>query len=313
MTDTRQRVLVVDDDPALAAGLGELLSQEGYRVSIVHEGRAAIEKASGRPPDLVILDVQLPDRSGFEVLRQLRAAGFRRKILMLSSLRDEVHKVVGLDAGANDFITKPFAPQELVARVRSHLRDQQADVGGSATGSRGQRRLLRAIVFMDMEGYSRRVSRNEALGLSLLGILRRTLVRTIRRHNGSIIDSPGDAFMASFESALQAVECGLDVHRRLERRNRSVPTVERIRVRVGVHFGDVLEIGDALRGNTVNIASRLEEIGRPGSLTVSEEVLHAVEGRLACTVRRVGVRRFKNIHQSKTVYRILPSPSPAQR
>jgi len=306
MTVLRQRVLVVDDDPAVAKGLRQLLSREGYRVSVAHEGRVAIERISANPPDLVILDVRLPDRSGFEVLRQIRTTGFRQKVLLLSSLDDEVHKVVGLEAGANDYITKPFAAQELVARVRSHLRDQPEDARALGTILGRPRRVLRTVMFLDMEGYSRRVNRNEAKGLALLGILRRTVAQAIRRHHGSIVDSPGDGVMASFESALQAVQCGLDIHRRLEERNRSVSASEKIRVRAGVHFGDVLKLGNALRGNTVNIAARLQESGRPGSLTVSEEVLHAVEGRMQCVVRRVGLRRFKNIREPKTVYRLLP-------
>ena len=171
---------------------------------------------------------------------------------------------------------------------------------------------MRTILFADMEGYSRRVDRNEALGLALLAVLRRTVTQAIVRHNGVIIDSPGDGFMASFESALQAVRCGLDLHRRFERRNRSVPPVERIRVRVGIHFGDVLEIRGAIRGTTVNIAARLQELGRPGTLTVSEEVLHAVEGRIPCVTRRMGVRRLKNIRRPTMVYRLMLPPSPSQ-
>ena len=313
MTLKRERVLVVDDDPALAAGVRELLSLEGYRVSVLHDGRAAVDRISSRPPDLVVLDVQLPDRSGFEVLREVRATGFRRKILLLSSFGDEVHKVLGLDAGANDYLTKPFSPQELVARVRSHLRDQSDRVEAPREGLRKPRRVLRTIMFLDMVGYSRTVSRNEALGLALLKIFRRNVGAAIHRHGGAIIDSPGDGFMAAFESALQAVQCGLDLLRRLEDRNQSVKRAERIRVRVGIHFGDVLQTADALRGNTVNIAARLQEIGRPGSLTVSEEVFQAVEGRISCGVRRVGTRRLKNIRQPKTLYRLILTPSPATR
>jgi len=313
MTHLRQHVMVVDDDPALAAGVGELLTQEGYRVTIAYTGLAAMRKMAARPPDLVILDVQLPDRSGFEVLRQLRSRGFQQKILMLSSVRNEVHKVVGLDAGADDYITKPFSPQELVARVRSHLRERpwRSDLPEVAQGPR--RRMLRAIMFMDMEGYSRRINRDEALGLALLEVLRRTVSRAIHRYGGTIIDSPGDAVMAAFESALEAVRCGFMIQRQLDRRNRSVSGHEHIRLRVGIHAGDVLKVGNALRGNTVNIAARLQAIGQPGSLTVSEEVLEAVRGRHPCTVRRIGVRQLKNIRQPKTVYMLRSLQSSARR
>jgi two-component system response regulator MprA len=118
------RILVVDDERAVRESLRRALELEGYDVDLAADGRAALERLSGAevPPDAVILDVLMPGPDGLEVCRQLRAAGNRVPVLMLTA-RDEVEsRVAGLDAGADDYVTKPFALDELLARLRALLR-----------------------------------------------------------------------------------------------------------------------------------------------------------------------------------------------
>ncbi len=115
-------ILVVDDDPKICLLLRRALTYAGYRVHEARTGKEALEVAEAAKPDLIILDVMLPDISGFEVCRQLRAAGAEVLILMLTA-RDEVSdKVRGLDSGADDYLVKPFSLEELLARVRALLR-----------------------------------------------------------------------------------------------------------------------------------------------------------------------------------------------
>ena len=123
------RVLVVDDDPAVSGALNRALRLEGYEVSLAADGPKALEEIAIRPPDAVILDIGLPVVDGLEVCRRLRAAGDDTPVLMLTA-RDAINdRVQGLDAGADDYLVKPFALAELLARLRALLRRRPEDAG----------------------------------------------------------------------------------------------------------------------------------------------------------------------------------------
>jgi len=120
------RVLIVEDEPALARGLADHLRDESYEVRVVGRGDRAFSAARDFRPHLIVLDIVLPGRSGLDVLRDLRAAGDRVAVLMLSARGEVVDRVVGLELGADDYLAKPFAPRELSARVRALLRRASA-------------------------------------------------------------------------------------------------------------------------------------------------------------------------------------------
>jgi DNA-binding response OmpR family regulator len=117
----QETILVVDDEPAIVQVIRERLEKEGYRVRAAGDGRAALEAAGDEQPDLVILDLMLPEIDGFEVLRRLRQ-GPDLPVIVLTARDDDVDIVVGLELGADDYVVKPFNPRELVARVRAVLR-----------------------------------------------------------------------------------------------------------------------------------------------------------------------------------------------
>jgi two-component system KDP operon response regulator KdpE len=118
---TMFRILVVDDEPSILATMAPLLRARGYEVATAASGHAALAAASQLPPHLVILDLGLPDLDGVEVCRRLRE-GRSQPILVLSARGHEADKVAALDAGADDYVTKPFGAEELLARVRAALR-----------------------------------------------------------------------------------------------------------------------------------------------------------------------------------------------
>jgi DNA-binding response OmpR family regulator len=127
------RILIVEDDPAIAIALEDDLRMEGYSVELVHDGEAASQRGRREAFDLILLDVMLPKKDGFEVCRELRRAGVESIILMLTARTQEAEKVLGLDIGADDYVTKPYSPKELRARIRAFLRrvapeDSTADV-----------------------------------------------------------------------------------------------------------------------------------------------------------------------------------------
>lgn len=131
MTDTdpaAARVLVVDDDPTVLDVVARYLHRDGHRVACAADGPAALDQAARAMPDLVVLDLMLPGMNGLEVCRRLRESG-PVAVVMLTALGEETDRVVGLETGADDYVTKPFSPRELALRVRSVLRRVRGEPG----------------------------------------------------------------------------------------------------------------------------------------------------------------------------------------
>ena len=116
------RILVVEDEPGIALGLEDDLKMEGYEVEVLGDGAEAARRARQAAFDLILLDVMLPGKDGFEVCRELRRAGLRTPILMLTARTQEAEKVLGFELGADDYVTKPFGTRELRARIKALLR-----------------------------------------------------------------------------------------------------------------------------------------------------------------------------------------------
>lgn len=116
------RILVVEDEPGIALGLEDDLRMEGYEVEVIADGAVASRRAREAVFDLILLDVMLPGKDGFEICRELRRHGLRTPILMLTAKTQEAEKVMGLEMGADDYVTKPFGTRELRARIKALLR-----------------------------------------------------------------------------------------------------------------------------------------------------------------------------------------------
>src|SRR5690625_618160 len=119
-----QKILVVDDEQPIADILKFNLEKEGYEVIVAHDGDEAIRLAEEEDPDLMLLDIMLPNKDGNEVLREIRKTK-NMPIIMLTAKDSEIDKVLGLELGADDYVTKPFSNRELIARVKANLRRQQ--------------------------------------------------------------------------------------------------------------------------------------------------------------------------------------------
>jgi DNA-binding response OmpR family regulator len=145
-------VLIVEDDEAIAMPLVRTLGREGYDVDRVEEGSAAVERALAGGVDLMILDLGLPDIDGLEVCRQVRAGGYGGGVLILTARGGELDRVVGLDVGADDYMSKPFGLAELLARTRALLRRS-----GSARPAAGAEQSTEAESGLRIEADARRV------------------------------------------------------------------------------------------------------------------------------------------------------------
>jgi two-component system, OmpR family, KDP operon response regulator KdpE len=123
------RILVVDDEPAIRRFLRTSLTAQGYQIIEAETAKAALEAMRRNQPDVLVLDLGLPDRDGFEVIQELRGAGSALPIIVLSSRADEAGKVRALDLGADDYVTKPFGVEEFLARLRTALRHRRQQQG----------------------------------------------------------------------------------------------------------------------------------------------------------------------------------------
>ena len=129
--ESKVSILVVEDDPSILFGLTEVFEAEGFEVAGCERGDEAEQKIAETLPDLIVLDVMLPGKNGYQICKNLRDGKCRVPILMLTSKGQEIDKVVGLDAGADDYVTKPFGVRELVARVNALLRRSGAGSSGN--------------------------------------------------------------------------------------------------------------------------------------------------------------------------------------
>ncbi len=124
-----KRILVVEDEGSIALALEDDLRREGYQVEVSADGETASRRARSEPWDLILLDVMLPRKDGFEVCREIRQAGLRTPILLLTAKTHEAEKVMGLELGADDYVTKPYSARELRARVKALLRRSDPGTG----------------------------------------------------------------------------------------------------------------------------------------------------------------------------------------
>ncbi|MCL6636473.1 MAG: response regulator transcription factor [Alicyclobacillus sp.] len=194
-------VMVVEDELAIARLLEYNLSQAGFQVCVAHSGSEALALVPRCDPDVLVLDVMLPGISGMEVCRQLRQAGSRPAIIMLTARADEMDRVLGLELGADDYVTKPFSPRELVARVKAVLRRMT----GAGTDPAGTRSEVYTVQDLEVRVREREVYRNGRL--VELTAREFDLLLFLARHAGAALsrdqllsgvwgyDNPGDTRM----------------------------------------------------------------------------------------------------------------------
>jgi DNA-binding response OmpR family regulator len=134
----KTKILIIEDDPHILLGLEEILKSEGYETASCNRGDEAVAAVAKFQPSLIVLDVMLPGASGYDICKQLRAKKFSLPILMLTAKGQEIDKVVGLDLGADDYVTKPFGVRELLARIHALLRR-----GISASEKNGSEKIFK--------------------------------------------------------------------------------------------------------------------------------------------------------------------------
>jgi DNA-binding response OmpR family regulator len=297
------KILIIEDDPGILLGLQEVLKTEFYDISISSNGREGYTKALAENPDLILLDVNLPELNGFDVCRKLRVKNFNNPIVMLTSRSEQVDKVLGLEIGADDYVTKPFDTREILARIHSQLR--RKEIGGEADEKKTLGKKLLSILFTDIKDYSKKMNKNEKAAIEILKEHNKIMKEVIKEFNGNIIEIVGDSFLASFESAADAVECAVEMQKRFELYNINKSSDEKIEIRVSIHLGDVIQFEGGLKGDVINVAARIQEVTLAGTIYVSGNVYNILKNKSNFLFEKLGEYSLKNIKEPVTLYKIL--------
>ena len=170
------------------------------------------------------------------------------------------------------------------------------------------KRKLSAIFSADVAGYSRLMGQDEAATVSTIETYREVMSTLIKQHRGRVVDSPGDNLLAEFASVVDAVQCGVAVQNEFQARNAEIPENRIMEFRIGINLGDVIEEGDRIYGDGVNIAARLEALADPGGICISKTAFDHIETKLPLGYEYLGDQTVKNIAKPVGAYRVLMEP-----
>jgi adenylate cyclase len=170
------------------------------------------------------------------------------------------------------------------------------------------KRKLTAVFSADVAGYSRLMGEDEVTTVKTLEAYKQVMFSLIRQHRGRVIDSPGDNLLAEFASVVDAVQCGVAVQKELQARNADLPENRKMQFRIGINLGDVIEEGDRIYGDGVNIAARLESLADPGGICVSKTAFDHIEAKLPLGYHFLGEQTVKNIAKPVGAYKVLMEP-----
>jgi DNA-binding response OmpR family regulator len=314
------KILIIEDDPSIQLGVEEYLSSQGYTVAKSSDGKQGYDIALSENPDLVLLDVNLPSLNGLQVCRMLREKNFHNPIIMLTSMSDQVDKIVGLEVGADDYVTKPFDFRELLARIRAQLKYKDNKLTGDKNNlnrtaddktilqtdkSETLQRHLLAVMFSDMVEYSKKMNEDEKLTLAHLKAHDQIIEKSVKKFNGKVIEKTGDGFLTSFESAANALKCCKNIQEKFKEHNSSKSEKEAVKIRIGLHIGDVVEFEGKIKGDTVNIAKRIQENAEPESIYLSEIFYLTVKGKTETEFKSLGAINLKNIKEPIEIYKVI--------
>jgi adenylate cyclase len=170
------------------------------------------------------------------------------------------------------------------------------------------KRKLTAILSADVEGYSRLMGEDEEATVRTITAYREVMSTLIRQHSGKVVDSPGDNLLAEFASVVDAVQCAVAVQKEISARNTELPENRKMQFRIGINLGDVIQEGDRIYGDGVNIAARLEGLAESGGICISKTAFDHIESKLPYGYDFIGDQKVKNISKPVGAYRVLMDP-----
>ncbi len=312
------RILIIEDAPANIQSLSAILQERGYQISVATNGRRALEALERIRPDLILLDVMMPEMDGFETCRQIKASSAWREIpiIFLTAKTETADIVRGFELGAVDYVAKPFSSHELLARVKTHLtldhlhRENQrlllnvlpasvAEKLKQQVGIIAERMDDVSVLFADLVGFTSLSARLSPTDLiELLNRVFSSFDELAMKHGLEKIKTIGDAYMVAggliepnpdHLGAMAAM--ALAMLENVREMNREFAGLN---LRIGLQVGSVIAGVIGIRkftydvwGDTVNTASRLESHGTPGRIHVSDTVFERLHGRFVFEPRGV--------------------------
>ena len=312
------RILIVEDTPANIQTLTAILKEQGYRISVATNGRQALQVIETIRPDLVLMDVMMPEMDGYETCRQIKASARWQDlpIIFLTARTDTADIVRGFELGAVDYVGKPFNAHELLARVRTHLTIDRLNKENTRlllnvlpapiaerlkkqSGIIAERFDDVSVLFADIAGFtplSARLSPTELI--TLLNRVFSLFDELVERHGLEKIKTIGDAYMVAGslpaprpDHLERMVRLALAMQEAIQGMSVELGGLQ---LRIGIHVGGVVAGVIGIRkftydvwGDSVNTASRLESHGVPGRVQVSEEVFRRIQGWCPCEARGV--------------------------
>ncbi len=184
---------------------------------------------------------------------------------------------------------------------RIHNEDSKSDF----MDSQNVKRKLTAILSADVKGYSRMMGEDDVATVQTLKDCRKIMASAIEAHHGRIVDSPGDNLLAEFASVLDATQCAVKIQQALDRQNARLPENRKMKFRIGINLGDVIQDESRIYGDGVNIAARLEGLAEAGGICISGSVYEQVKNKLSLEFDYLGDRSVKNIFDPISVYRVI--------
>lgn len=298
------KILVVEDEPSIALLLKDDLALEGYEVLLARDGEEGLRMGLEAQPDVVVLDVMLPKKSGFEVCRQLKAQRKDLQIILLTAKGQESDKIAGFDMGADDYVTKPFSVLELLARIKVALRNSQRH----QQAKEGKRVV--ALVMTDVIGYTRISASLSQRDLMDVMKAHHTILETASKfHGGRVVNTVADSSVLVFESVTAALEAALQIQRDHRSANLRDSRPERhLGLHVAVHLGEVTIGGQGreVYGDAVNVAARAAKLTGADAVCVTEAARLAFpqvnEGLVD-----LGPQALKGVDAAVHLYRIQAS------
>jgi DNA-binding NarL/FixJ family response regulator len=306
------RVLVADDHAIVRDGLKLYLELEDDIVVAgeAADGREAVEQARRIAPDVVLMDLHMPELNGIEATEALRESCPAARVLVLTSFADDAQVLAAIRAGAAGYILKEASPEEVSESVRAVHRGEpllHPDAARSLMQELSQPRRVPegtvTILFTDIEGSSAIFERLGDDGAhALVSEHNRMLRELVETHGGIEVKHQGDGLMLAFSSARRALLCAVDIQASMIERNAVEPETA-LSVRIGLNTGEVISEDDDYFGSTVILAARIAAAARGGQILVSEAT-KAVAGRVDVPLTDLGVHNLRGLSEPCRLYEV---------
>lgn len=295
-----KHVIIVDDEAAARDMVGDYLAMQGFGVTLCDGGASLRSALASRMPDLVLIDLNMPEEDGLSLVRFIKQTT-AVPIILLTATASPIDRVVGLEMGADDYLTKPCELRELLARIRAVLRRAHWSV------LRPEERRLAAIVSFDQVGFSRSIQDDEVATLSAIDrVFAEIIGPSLAQHRGLMFKKLGDGALVEFASVVDAVEWAVAFQRSMFDLPRMARGTMPATFRVGIAIGDIVVTETDRLGEGVALAVRVQEQARPGTVVLSDYAKRLAGSRVGWSFADLGLRELKNIAEPMRLWEWSP-------